>query len=433
MNLSRLLVQSLLWRGIYFFTILILNVVLARYLKASGSGWVYYLTNWFGLILLVASFSMESAVTYYASNEKVSNHKLAWWSVVWTLIVALVIFSVLYFYFAEVKNVDEINRQRYIYFALTYIVGILWLNFFAALFYAQKNFFLPNIIMITLNVILILAFLYPRLFPFDILDVYFFFFLITGISLLLAYVINNKSWQHVSLPGKSDSVMIFRYAMVALAANLVFFLVYRIDYWFVRNSHASTPQDLGNYIQVSKLGQMLLIVPQILASVVFPQTASGISRAEVNKKIIIISRLLTQLYIVGFVIILLAGKQLFPFVFGDTFNNMYIPMLILLPGMLALSILVLLSAYFAGKGKVSVNLKGALMALVVVTIGNYFLVDRYGIYAAAIISSIGYTVNLAYALVQFYRDYDIRFSEFFAWRSSDYGWLTRLLTSKNEE
>lgn len=429
MNFRRLLVQSLLWRGIYFITILLLNVVLARFLKASGAGWVYYLTNWFSLILLVASFSMESAVTYFASNAGVSNKRLAWLSVAWTLVVSVIIFFVLNIYFGDIRNSDEIDKNRYIYFALTYIAGILWLNFFTALFYAQKNFFLPNAIMVVFNLVLIWIFLHPQRVNMDVLDVYFLFFLLVGFALMVTYLLKNRCLQELALPQWNDLQRLFRYAVVALAANLVFFLVYRIDYWFVRNSAVATAEDLGNYIQVSKLGQMMLIIPQILASAVFPHTASG-SRAEVNGKIIIISRILTQLYIAGFVVVACVGKWLFPFVFGATFNKMYAPMLLLMPGLLALSILVLLSAYFAGKGKVSVNLRGAMIALLFVAAGNYFFVNRYGIYAAAIISSVGYTINLLYSLYQFYRDYDVHLSEFFAWRRSDYQWITRLLTSK---
>jgi len=105
-------------------------------------------------------------------------------------------------------------------------------------------------------------------------------------------------------------------------------------------------------------------------------------------------------------------------------------MLLLTPGILSLSILALLSAYFSGKGNVSVNIRGAIIALAVVTIGNAIFVNRYGINAAAIISTVGYTVNLLYALRQFYRDYDIRIVEFFAWKKEDFTWIKQTFLKK---
>ena len=88
---------------------------------------------------------------------------------------------------------------------------------------------------------------------------------------------------------------IIRYSLTALGANAVFFLVYRIDYLFVNYSPVCSAADLGNYIQVSKLGQMMLVVPQIIASVVFPRTASGIEPESLNKAIITIARIFSQL------------------------------------------------------------------------------------------------------------------------------------------
>ena len=66
-----------------------------------------------------------------------------------------------------------------------------------------------------------------------------------------------------------------------------------------------TVADLGNYIQVAKLGQMLLIVPQIIASVVFPRTASGFDRQRINHIIMVMARLFSQLFLLLFIAVLL--------------------------------------------------------------------------------------------------------------------------------
>ncbi|HRI22765.1 MAG TPA: polysaccharide biosynthesis C-terminal domain-containing protein, partial [Panacibacter sp.] len=217
---------------------------------------------------------------------------------------------------------------------------------------------------------------------------------------------------------------------LALMANIIFFLVYRIDYLFVNASPVCTAADLGNYIQVSKLGQMLLIFPQIIASVIFPRSASGIDRKELNTSLMIIARLFSQLYLVIMIVIVVCGKFLFTGLFGETFNKMQLPFIILVPGIFSLSVLSLLSAYFSGKGKVSVNVTGAVVALLFVIAGDYFFVPLYGIVAAAIISTLGYTINLGYSLYIFYKDYHINVFGFFRWRKDDYRWLISLLKKK---
>lgn len=428
MNFHRLLVQSVLWRGIYFFTILVLNVVLSRYLKASGAGWVYYLTNWFSLILLVASFSMESSVTYYASNKKIQDNKLVWMSMVWTVFVCALVFVLVNIYFGEIRNEDAITKNQYVFFALTYIAGILLLNFFASMFYAQRNFFLPNIIMIVLNILLIIFLIFCNQWGFDLyssMNVYFTFFLVVGVSLFFAYSIKHNSWSNFSLPSISEHKLLFRYAFLALAANIVFFLVYRADYWFVRHSPVSSKDgyDLGNYIQVSKHGQMLLILPQIIASAVFPQTASEIDRQNVRDTLALLSRGFAVLYIIIIAVVAAIGGWLFPFVYGETFDRMYWPTLLILPGIWALSVMVLLAAYFSGKGNVKINIYGGILSVIIVLVGNYFLTFRYGMIAAAFISSIAYCSYMFFLMNRFLKEYNVSLSDFFIPRRSDFHFL----------
>ena len=155
MTFEKLLQQSLVWRGFYFITLLLVNVVLSRYLKADGSGWIYYLTNFFSLILLVASLSMESGYTYYASGNIINHNKLAWFSLLWTVAIGAIVASVVYYYFGSFKKIPINEANSYMLYALTYVCGILLINFFTVLFYAHKNFWLPNLLMGIFNLLLV--------------------------------------------------------------------------------------------------------------------------------------------------------------------------------------------------------------------------------------------------------------------------------------
>ena len=142
------------------------------------------------------------------------------------------------------------------------------------------------------------------------------------------------------------------------------------------------------------------------------------------------ARLFLQLYVVVLVMVALAGHWMFTWLFGATFDAMKLPFIILIPGIFSLSVLTLLAAYFSGKGKVKVNIQGTIIALVVVVVGDYLFVPRYGIIAAAAVSTVGYTVNLGYELYVFYKDYDINLFDFFRWRKEDYRWIKELLFKK---
>ena len=429
MTLNKLLQQSLLWRGFCFFTLLIVNVLMSRFLHSDGGGRIYYLTNFFSLILLLASLSMESGYTFYASSLKIDRHKLAWFSILWTVIVGIIVALLVNNYFYKLSGTNSFTKEDYLLYSLEYICGILLMNFFSVLFFAQKNFWLPNLLIGIINILLAVLVIIASKTGLShslVINGYFISVLLDGVAIAIAFIWINKSYLSISLPTKAEFIVLLRYSILALAGNFIFFLVYRIDFWFVE--HYRTQTELGNYIQASKLGQMLLIVPQILASVVFPQTAEGLNEINIKQNILIISRLLMQFFVALILLAFLFGKTVFVAIFGGTFYSMHLPFLLVLPGILSLSILALFSAYFGGSNRVKVNVIGASFALVFMVAGNYFFTNSYGMVAAAIISSISYSINLFYSLYIFFKtDKSFSLLDFFRWNKKDYVWVKQLI------
>jgi O-antigen/teichoic acid export membrane protein len=425
MNFQKLLAQSLIWRSLYFASTLLVNIALSRFLQAEGTGRLYYLLSIFQFVQLVTSFSLNSGITYYASGRIVPANKLLWLAVAWTFIVVIVVSLGTFTYQYNILH-SPINAAAEIcFFAVCYVWGIALTDNCSVLFYVQNDFRTSNIILVLFNVLLLFAV------PFStslankpdthlVMRIYFLVFFFQGVALAVAYAIKNKSWGDFSFPSLKQSKQVLLYSIIAHSGNIIYFLGYRIDYWFVHiNPAVCTDADLGNYIQVSKMGQLFLIVPQIIASVIFPKSASGGDRTELNNSLMVISRLLSQLFLFIFIITLLFGGRFFPWVFGPTFNKMQIPFVILVPGIFCLSVLALVAAYFSGKGILKVNVIGNVVALVVIVAGDYFLVPLYGIIGAAIVSTAGYFVNMLYSLLRFYKDYSISWADFFKWRKQD--------------
>jgi O-antigen/teichoic acid export membrane protein len=401
--------QSLIWRGLYFVTVLVMNIFLARFFQAGGAGWIFYLSNNFALMVVLAGWTMENSVNYYSAKRGMEDNQLAWFSIAWSGLVAIIVFVCLAVFFAFDNNASAINHRDYIFYAICYIAGTQLTNFFSALFYANKNFFLPNLVMILLNLVII-GIVWSQdtnRYTHRIITIYFVFFLLTGLALAVAFAIYKQSWKRISLPSVANIRLLARYALMALAANVIFFLVYRVDYWFVKQY--CSLQELGNYIQVSKLGQMLLIIPTIISSVVFPNTAAGdAAPVRMQQNIMRIGKMTVALYLGFFLGTAAFGRWAFPFIFGPTFRLMYLPFLLLVPGICALSNLYLLSAYFSGINRVKVNVVGAVLALLVILAGDFLLIPRYGIAAAAAVSTIGYSVNFGYSYLVFKKQYRLQ-------------------------
>lgn len=434
MSFEKLLRQSLIWRGFYFFTLLLLNVVLSRVLQAEGVGWVYYLTNFFSLILLIASLSMESAYTYYASGNVIHQNKLAWFSLLWTACIAVLLGIFLGIYFSKIKHESKTVTQNYLLYALTYICGILLINFFSVLFYARKNYFTPNIILGSVNFVLIVGMIIVQRYNYShafLVKGYFIAILIQGILLAGSFLYLNQGVTQFLLPQKPELRLLFKYAFIALTGNLLFFFMYKIDYWFVK--YYCNANELGNYIQASKLSQMVLIIPQILASVIFPHASEGNKQNDVGNSILILFKVMLQIFIAFFIAVWVFGGSFFIQIFGNTFNQLHIPFLILLPGIFSISVSVLLAAFFSGNGLGKYNVIGTGLGLLIVVILDLLLINKYGIIGAAISSSVGYFGFMFYGLFQFKRLHPFHLKQLFAFHLNDWLWIKKVLFSKKQQ
>ncbi len=415
MNIQKLLYQNIFWRGLFFVSGFLLNILIARHFDAAISGWIYYLFTIFSFLTLIGSFSLEAGLVYFGSKEEISQEKLLSFSILWTFIIALI---VVLSYFSLIGIGIDIPMIKFQY-ALLFICGNILLTFITGLFYAKQNYITSNLISIAVNFFLIIllinvaseSWLTNEVFIF----IYFGSFLLTGMVLLVIFS-NRFSFPKFRMIKSTELKKLFKYSMLAFLSNIVFFLLYKIDYWFV-NRYCSL-EELGNYIQISKVAQMFFILPGILAGALFPLISGNhIDKVEATLKIV--SRTIFFLYLAGCGILIIFGKWLFPFVFGESFSDMYRPFLFLIPGILALSTLYTLTAYFSGKNKVAVNLKGSVLALVIIVIGDALLIPKFGIVAAAMVSSVGYISYNIYVMVIFNKIHHSGMIDFFYFRLSD--------------
>ncbi len=421
MTFSKLLAQSLVWRGLYFITLFGVNITLSRTLQASGSGTVFYIANTFAFVQLIVGLSLENGITFYAASHQISSGKLVWLCTLWTLII--VILQLIFFYFFSTSN-DNFNNEKTFQYAFCFITGLLLITYGSNLFYANRNFVVPNIILSFFNLLFVVfvwfeKYVSRQVNKATIIEVYFFIFLLQGIFIMTAFILKSQCWREFALPNRSDIKKFLRYSLTVLLFNVLLFLVYRVDYYFVRYSPVCTATDLGNYIQASKLGQMLLVVPQIIGSAVYPQVSSGKELQSVSRIILLLMKVIALLFILLFVFVALAGKWLFPVLLGVTFQQVQTPFLLLLPGIYGLAIISFVSNFFSGQGNVKISVRAALVALLVVVTGDFCFVFTYGIMAAAIVSSVGYLVMFAPYWLFFKKETKLSNHDFFRFDKAD--------------
>jgi O-antigen/teichoic acid export membrane protein len=427
MKFSHQLFTNIVWRGLYLGTNFIINIYLAQLFGAGDNGVLNMFINNAALLILVTGVSLEAGLNYFGAAKIISQHILLRICLAWSVMAAVI--SALIVPVMD-GGLHTFFTGHYLYYFLvfSYLAGYFLINNLVAMFYAEQDYKLPNVIMITGNILFLLFLTGVLLFAADVnkiwvLKLYLLLFFVQGICLAVVY--------YKKLPAGASFFFqwtlvatLLQYIALAAVNNLIFFLVYRIDYWFVEKY--CTADELGNYIQASKLGQMFLIFPTIIASTVFSRVASA-SHEKIDNHIPVLSRMVLLVNVAGILFIALTGYWLFPWLYGKSFGLIYPVFLLLAPGILSLSVSRLTSAYFGGSSALRVNFKGNLIALVLITAGDVWLIPRFGIWVAAIISSVGYMCFAAYSLYQFCKTTRMPVAGFFIAKMSDIRYLRQLL------
>jgi O-antigen/teichoic acid export membrane protein len=414
MNFSRLLYQSLFWRGCNFFSAFLLNLFMARYFEATLMGQISFFIAVLSFVILAGSLNFEASLVYFSADNKQPTHQLISLAITWILVYCVGCWY-LSQWLAE-KYLGGFATRQFAIFSFLYLAGFILINYYNALFFGKKNFTTPNIVATVFNLLLVAGII--ALFASGekhylttwYLPLHLSIFIVQGIALVILFHIRYRISFRFDWPGRKSLGIILRYTGYMLLTNFLLFLLYRIDYWMLRYLNDTSVQlyQLGNYIQVSKIAHIFLLLSSTAGSVVFSTSASGLTSAD-N-----LGRLMrSMLYLGGgsFLLILVAGSFLFTGLYGESFNYMYPCLLIVMPGIMALMLASVTANFLSGTGKPQYNLRGVLLGLVIMLTGDYFLIPYWGIYAAALMSSVGYIAYSVYMLVYFSK------TTGFAWHS----------------
>lgn len=430
MSVKKSIYEGLFWKGAFYASVFLLNVCIARFFEASFSGLIFYITNFYSLVLLLLSFSIESGMTFFLSKNEIDASRLSVAALVWAILACGITAIALAFYrfpdrLSLVQNMSQVS--------LLFIGGMLLITFFSALLAGEKDFRTAYIIQVIGNVLLSGLLVANHFATSNFINkdsfiyFYFLFFLIEGATVAVYFLYRHRKLVAVKTDLPGDIQKLIRYSSVIFISNVAYFLLYRIDYWFVE--YYCDRNSLGNYIQVSKIAQLLILAPSTISIVVFPYIAAA-GKGAFIKELQQLSRIILAVFFIISCLGAVAGYWLFPLLLGATFDQMYIPFLLLIPGILSLASLYPYTAYYAGVDMAKRNLAGTLIALLVLIVADFLLIPQFGIKGAALASSIGYLCFQFYIMGCFKKDFSINLADSFILKKRD---IHKIVTLKNEK
>lgn len=184
-----------------------------------------------------------------------------------------------------------------------------------------------------------------------------------------------------------------RHTLILHAASLLLFLHLRLDMFMVKAWLGIAA--LGLYSLSAVLGETLMLATESVALAILPgQVADTIAGASAralraSRAVVVVGTVLA----LGWVVV---GASLIRIVFGSDFAGSYPPLLVLLPGMVAMGVQRVCSAPALKSGRPQAILGISAASLACNATLNVFWIPRFGAVGAAAASTVSYMLSTAF-------------------------------------
>jgi O-antigen/teichoic acid export membrane protein len=169
--------------------------------------------------------------------------------------------------------------------------------------------------------------------------------------------------------------------------NVVNFFNYRLDSLLI--NFFMNPAEVGIYSVSVRLAEFLWVLPRTVAYVIMPKAAATDHKSmnRFTPKVFALTLGITLISALGFIVF---GSAIIDSVFGPAFAGAYGPLLFLLPGAIMLASTKVLTSDITGRGYPQYNSMSVGVAFVLTVVLDITLIPIYGIYGAALVSSLAY-------------------------------------------
>lgn len=184
------------------------------------------------------------------------------------------------------------------------------------------------------------------------------------------------------------------YGMRGYIGNVLQFFNYRLDAFIV--NFFVGPSGAGIYGVSVAMAELLWHLPNSVGFVIFPKAAASRPSAmnRFTPRVFGVTLGLTALASAALAAI---GRPLIRLIYTRFFEDAYVPLLALLPGVVLLGGAKVLTNEIAGRGYPHYNSISSGMGLIVTLILDLLLIPRHGVLGASIASSLAYTSMLVAA------------------------------------
>ena len=201
----------------------------------------------------------------------------------------------------------------------------------------------------------------------------------------------RRATQSVPGAGHSSYRALLQYGLPLYPASLAVFLNYRVDVYLIAWLIADSSEPLGYYSMAVAIAELVFFFPDAVSTMFFPHVA-GSSRDDADRQVALVTRV-TFLLSSAVAIAVIPAAYVLIEVFLPAFEPSLVPLIVLLPGVVALSVGKVLGGYMSGIARRAIVSYVTMTTVVVNVIANVILTPRFGIVGAAAGSLVSYTFS----------------------------------------
>lgn len=201
--------------------------------------------------------------------------------------------------------------------------------------------------------------------------------------------------------------LFFSFSFLAFLGNVMQFFAYRLDYWLVDEYWGA--KSLGIYSLATQLAQLLWILPNTVASVLYSYGSHATEEDAINYTIKL-KQLTVAVTAVCATIGLALSYFLIPALYGKDFTPAFAIMAWLLTGIVPFCITTVVAACFVSRGLFRINFILSLIMFLISILLYSLLIPKYGLKGGAIASATTYITGSIICEIWFLKKFHIPIS-----------------------
>lgn len=378
------------------FLILILNFGLVIYSTnmwgSDGKGMISMVVADLTIISFISNIFVGSSVTYFASKYK--TEQILLYGYIWSAIVGILVPLILGFS-------HGLGYTPYL-IGLSVLSALLTTNI--NLFVGQQNIKMFNLYTILQQAIHIL-FLVIIIYLIDLKSVNAYFIAqmgCFGILFLVSFfqVLKKCQLSNINFSPKIRKSL-FAYGWKIQLSSFFQFLNYRSSFYFLEFYRGIA--SVGVFSVGVAFSEAIWAVSRSLSVVLYSDIVNSDDRHEGIQKTKISLRISFAVTLAFLICVIILPSGFYTMIFGKDFQQTKQIILLLSPGILAIAVSNIVGFYFAGINKLRILNVKSIIGFLFTLISSIFVIPRWGILGACVITTISYCLSSGILLWKFYQ------------------------------